>query len=457
MSFHRKTYKETISQELPFYRIEDTLSGKNLLKARNLWRQGTNIVGDLALPWKFDIEELEGAVKEVPVQVKRDIFEYCGRGILLERRGVDADIAECLILDALFHYGEICDSYYAFIVEAFCCEFLFINSNLFGENVDENAKKKFLQDAESAYLKAIQKSSDPRAYAMYSNLAFLVECRNENKGSHDPGKVFEKSISELGLTLSAFAGLERNVSKHRLQEYRNEWRESFSVFDVHFTYASLLHNKISVLYRTQEEGHNHLQETKTSEGYEPIDRELILELQHEKRNHLKKYLDAAPICHWNVPTACYMLSVEWISRKAPATGANPKELYIRNVDDVENSIKLYKKAMVSKKILNKWLPSSFTNAGEENFYKVAHQLQEMFQAHGYIDSIPSLPEPEPEETVEKVTNLYNSENENGDEGYADKFRGLLTQENHVNVQFVYLFILTALIAEPILTYLGIVS
>lgn len=369
--------------------------------------------------------------------------------MLLERRGIDVDLAECLILRSLLYHGEKCETYFASTLKAFCNEFIYLNGPQFGLSLEGDQKQEVLKEAELAYLKGIRESSDPRLYAMYANFVVLLENSTwKESPKQEILKAYEKSFTALDLALESFRELNANKSKHRLPQYMDEWNESFLTFELHHVYAKVLHNKISLLYQKLADSAKGSKKAATVKNY----CSLIVEMQNNKKKHLELFLDQAPIDHWDVPSASLMLSLEWISRKSPPVGADPKELYQRNKPDVERSIKMYKKAMESQSILNQWMLNEHGGSSsltETQLFKEAAKLQEMLKSYGYVEDIP--------EPIRCKSNDNHSVSESVHGSIVDKVQHIFSEENHINVQFLYLFIFTALLAEPILSYFGFVS
>lgn len=406
----RKTLNVKYAQQLPFRKIVRKTSGKSLVDAQRLWRDGTALFDRLGLPVTFQINEVPKLLEGASLKEKTDIFNLCGQAILREQKSPDPDITDLVLLNALFTTGPECESYYADIVYAFCNQFFYLN------NMYKN-KTKLVENIQNAFKRAIGKSSDPRIFAMQGNFLAIYETPRAIEQKNP----YAQTISCLKLTIESF--------EHKLKSFKPEFDEGSSKFEVYYTLATVLNKKLNIIMTNKK----HLR---------VITPEAINQILQDYKLCLELFLKKAPKCHWSVPSASFMLSTEWLRRKTPPTGAVLVEILKRNVSDVERSIKLFDEGIESCKTLVKWNPNE--NLQDKPEYKEALKLQQLFKEEKYReDEIPAIPI-----SVVEMREVLDEDNLT----WSEWFKWNLTDPR--NFQLFYLFILFGLLIDPIFNIFG---
>lgn len=406
----RRTLNVKYSEQYPFRKIVRKPSGKSLVEAQRKWRDGTALIDRLGLPVKFALEEIPKLVEGASIKEKEEIFALCGQALLQEPKAADPDVTDIVLLNALYENNPKILTYYADIVHVFCNQYFLLN-NMF---TDRNETIRTIQ---GSFKKAISKSVDPRILSLQASFLIL----QENMLGSNQSDPFESSISCLKLAIETF--------EHQMKNFKPEYLEGTARFNVYYVLATVLNKKLNILLTSKK----HLRKIKPED---------INSLTEDVKLCLELYLKQAPDCHWNVPSASFLLSSEWLRRKTPPTGAKLQEILKRNVSDVENSIKRFDRGIKSCGFLVKWNPhEKIENKAE---YKDALQLQQTLVEKNYRKTdIPKVPQSKVE--MRQVVDEDNLT-------WSEWFKWNLTDPR--NIQLVYLFIFFGLIFDPIFNIFG---
>eukprot|EP00924_Labyrinthula_sp_SR-Ha-C_P010670 augustus_masked-scaffold_49-processed-gene-0.50-mRNA-1 protein AED:1.00 eAED:1.00 QI:0/-1/0/1/-1/1/1/0/398 len=385
------------------------------------------------LPQSFAVEEIPKLLDGVEPSEADKVFNWCSTAILLERRGVDMDIPDILILLNLCEKQEsrfdIRDenvdkklASFLFVLKAFCHEFLYIN-NL------QMKKTASLKTIEESYIKAVKLNSDPRISVMFADFKRLYEMSR----ALDQSDPFEQTIKAYQLCIESY--------EHKLPTFQNVWNDGSTKYEVYYSLATVLHRKINILMERVKT----IAQKKGNKSWKKIDGDTLQKLQEEYRVSLEIYLEKAPEDHWFYAHGCFMLSTEWIARKSPPIGVKPRELYKRNVDEVKNSIELFDKGVKAVNTLIKWNPHE--ELEKSAIFIEALKLQKLYEKHGHREeSLKNFKLPVSDVVVRELID---------EEAMSWKQKLYWNLTDPRSVQFVYLFLFVALLLDPIVNFFGI--